>query len=223
MFVKITILMSNLASNSINIRLTSGMDTVGIDRTIRSLRKLDCSKDICAFGVPVCAEIAVKLRVRVLNCVEVDAGAVCMRRARDEDYSRGEAGRRRRQKFGCEKFREEEWSDVVGTHLALQSVNGEFKGSDGRGCVVDKDLERRGKSPFDTESTLSYMYRLRVGVDLCSGFADASEGRKVESQTADVGCRNILLDAVLGELQSNFNFSIRYNKLPTEVNTDLSS
>lgn len=145
----------------------------------------------------------------MLNSVEVDARAVCMRGARDEDYSRGEAGRRRRQQFGCEKFREEEWSDVVGAHLALQSVNGEFEGPDGRGCVVDKDLKRRGVNRRSIQkSTFTYMYRLRVGVDLCSGFADASEGRKVESQTADVGCRNILLDAVLGELQSNFKFSI---------------
>jgi hypothetical protein len=132
-----------------------------------------------------------------------------MRGARDEDYSRGEADRRRRQKFRCEKFREEEWSDVIGAHLALQSVNGEFIGPDGRGCVVDKDLERRGVNRRSIQkSILTYMYRLRVGVDFCSGFADASEGCKVESQTADICCRKILLDPVLGELQSNFNFSI---------------
>jgi hypothetical protein len=44
------------------------------------------------------------------------------------------------------------------------------------------------------------MYGLGVGVNLLSGFADPGERSEVEGETADVGCGNILLDGVLGQL-----------------------
>jgi hypothetical protein len=46
------------------------------------------------------------------------------------------------------------------------------------------------------------MYRLRVGVNLCSGLADAGERREIEGETTNVSAGDILLDGGLGELQS---------------------
>lgn len=185
---------------------TSRIEAVRVDRASRPLRELDCSEDICRLGFEIGAEVSVRLRARMLDRIEIDARAEHVRDARDEDHARGITSRRSRQEFRFEHFREHKGPDVVGGHLALQAVSREFEGPDGRGGIVDEDLGEgyvNGNFAFNERS--AYMYRLRVGVDLCCGFSDACEGREVEREPAYVGVRNIRLDGVLGELQSKFN------------------
>jgi hypothetical protein len=61
--------------------------------------------------------------------------------AREKNYSRCVARRRGCEEFLCKQFCEQEWADVVGCNLVLQTVNSELEGSDGSSSVVDENLE----------------------------------------------------------------------------------
>lgn len=122
------------------------METVRVDRPLGSFRELDRGEDIGALGLEVRAGTAVRLRGRVyimLDTVEVDARAECVGGARDEDHARRVARGGGCQEFGCKELCEEEWSDVVGSPLALEAVRGEFERPQWCGCVVDEDLRER--------------------------------------------------------------------------------
>jgi hypothetical protein len=99
--------------------LTSGVETVGVQRSLGPLRQLKRSEDIRRLGLEVRARARVALGARVFELVEINALAERVAGTRDEDDAGRVACRSRRQKFGGEELRKKERADVGSGNLTL--------------------------------------------------------------------------------------------------------
>jgi hypothetical protein len=112
----------------------------------------------------------------VLDGGKIDSPAKGVHGTRDEDDTRSLARQFGHNELLCKQFGEEERANVVRPYLVLQPVDGELEGADAGGSIVDENRETVIRSELSVRIGIkSSMDRLRAGVNLRSGLANAGE------------------------------------------------